>query len=214
MIKSEADGLYETYPAEGGHVDFTVKNEDDYNLQVFARKFIEESNNIENLRAKGKVGRMSVERLCAGPAVPLIYAYMKEKHPDLECILEKDTVHGKARHFDTIEAKDIISLAMTHKDPLCLKVVEKFAENFGTETGNLALKMLPYGGIYLIGGVTNGIMDYLINNSKFLDAFYDKGRLEQLMHKFQVLLVDPSIEIGLVGAEEKARREMLKTLKK
>lgn len=157
---------------------------------------------------------MSVERLCAGPAVPLIYAYMKEKHPDLECILEKDTAHGKARHFDTIEAKDIISLAMSHRDPLCMKVVEKFAENFGTETGNLALKMLPYGGIYLIGGVTDGIKDYLINDSKFLDAFYDKGRLEQLMHKFQVLLVNPSIEIGLVGAEEKARREMLKTLRK
>lgn len=77
MIKNEADGEYEPYPSEGGHVDFTVKNEDDYKLQVFARNFIETSNNIENLRAKGKVGRMSVERLCAGPAVPLIYAYMQ-----------------------------------------------------------------------------------------------------------------------------------------
>ena len=50
---------------------------------------------------------------------------------------------------------------MKHKDPLCLKVVEKFTENFGTETGNLALKTLPYGGIYLIGGVTAGISEYL-----------------------------------------------------
>lgn len=137
---------------------------------------------MENLRAKGKVGRMSVERLCAGPAVPLIYAYMKEKHPELEIILEKDSQYGSAILFDDLESKDIISMAMKHKDPLCLKVVEKFAENFGTETGNLALKLLPYGGIYLIGGVTNGIKDYLIGNSKFLDSFYDKGRLESLMH--------------------------------
>lgn len=57
---------------------------------VFSREFIENSNNVENKRAKGKVGRVSVERLCAGPAVPLIYAYMAKKYPDLEKVLEKD----------------------------------------------------------------------------------------------------------------------------
>lgn len=94
-----------------------------------------------------------------------------------------------------------------------MKVVEKFTENFGTETGNMALKCLPYGGVYLIGGVTNGIKDYLVKNPKFMDSFYNKGRLADLMRQFQVHLVNPDIEIGLVGAEEKARREMLKTLK-
>ena len=77
LVKAEADGFYEPFPSEGGHVDFTVKNQDDWDLFEFAQKFIETSNNVENLRAKGKVGRLSVERLCAGPAVPLIYAYMK-----------------------------------------------------------------------------------------------------------------------------------------
>lgn len=65
-----------------------------------------------------------------------------------------------------------------------MKVVEKFTENFGTETGNLALKTLPYGGIYLIGGVTNGIKDYLISDSKFMDAFHNKGRLSDHMRSF------------------------------
>jgi len=116
---------------------------------VFAREYIENSNNVENLRAKRKVGRMSVESLCAGPAVPCIYAYMAKKFPNLEKVLEKE------KSFDEIESKDIIDCAMETNDPLCMKVVEKFTENFGTETGNLALKTLPYGGIYLIGGVTN-----------------------------------------------------------
>lgn len=93
-----------------------------------------------------------------------------------------------------------------------MKIVEKFTENFGTECGNLALKTLPYGGIYLIGGVTNGIKDYLIKDTKFMDAFYNKGRLREHMRSFQVLLVDPSIEIGLAGAQEKARREMIRTV--
>lgn len=175
---------------------------------VFAREFIENSNNIENQRAKGKVGRMSVERLCAGPAVPCIYAYMAKKFPNLEKVLEKD------KNFDEIESKDIISCAMKTKDPLCMKVVEKFTENFGTETGNLALKTLPYGGIYLIGGVTNGIKEYLTSDTKFMDSFYNKGRLSDHMRSFQVLLVDPKIEIGLAGAQERARRDMIASIKK
>lgn len=184
LVKATKDGLYEPYPSEGGHVDFTVKSDEDWELVKFARKFIETSNNIENKRAKGKVGRMSVERLCAGPAVPLIYQFMKEKYKNLEVVLEKETKYGKAKNFDDIESKDIISLAINHKDPLCMKVVEKFTEIYGTETGNLALKTLPYGGIYLIGGVTAGIQSYMKKEPKFMDAFTDKGRLLDYMNKF------------------------------
>ena len=101
-------------------------------------------------------------------------------------------------------------MGIQNQDPLCLKVIEKFTSIFGTETGNLALKTLPYGGIYLIGGVTNGIQDYLLQTSTFMDAFCDKGRLgSHMKEKFRVLFVDPNIEIGLLGAEEKARREVL-----
>jgi glucokinase len=105
-------------------------------------------------------------------------------------------------------------LAIKKQDPLCLKVVEKFVEIFGTETGNLALKTLPYGGIYLIGGVTNGIKEYLIKEKKFMESFCDKGRLKEFMKKFKVYLVNPSIEVGLLGAEEKARRELKKKLER
>jgi hypothetical protein len=38
-----------------------------------------------------------VESLCAGPAIPLIYQFYKEKYPDLEAILEKDSEFGKAK---------------------------------------------------------------------------------------------------------------------
>lgn len=178
LVKVDADGLYEPFPSEGGHVDFTVKNQDDWDLFVFAQKFIENSNNVENLRAKGKVGRLSVERLCAGPAVPLIYAFMKEKHPELEAVLEK------SKSFDEIESKDIIELAIKKKDPLCMKVVEKFTENFGTEAGNITLKTLPYGGVYLIGGVTAGIEEYLVESDKFMESFRNKGRLEGFINQF------------------------------
>jgi len=156
------------------------------------------------MRAKRKVGRISCESLTAGPAVPLIYAFMKQKYPELETVLEK------TKKFDDIESKDIINLAMKENDPLCLKVVEKFTENFGAETGNLALKSLPYGGIYLIGGVTSGLKDYILSNDVFMNSFCDKGRIKNIMKDFPVLLVNPQIEVGILGAEEKGRREMLR----
>ena len=61
-------------------------------------------------------------------------------------------------------SKDIISFAMESKDPLCMKVVEKFTEILANEVGNSALKTMPYGGIYLIGGVIHGIFDHLVSS--------------------------------------------------
>ena len=73
------------------------------------------------------IKRLSIESLCAGPAVPLLYAFMKKKHPDLAAVLEQDTETKKGLRFEDIVSKDIIIQAMREKDPLCLKVVEKFA---------------------------------------------------------------------------------------
>ena len=170
MAKSAYAPFYEIYPCEGGHVEFSVRNKEDFELLEHARKFIEESDNVENLRAKGETNRISIERMCAGPAVPLIYDFMRTKYPTLERTLEK------AKPFEQLESKDIISHGIKDKDPLCLKVVDKFTEIYGVEVGNAALKTLPYGGVYLTGGVTHGILDYLLHSPTFLTAFYMKGR--------------------------------------
>ena len=65
---------------------------------------------------------------------------------------------------------------MKKRDPLCLKVIDKFTEILAVEVGNMALKTLPYGGIYLTGGVTMGIRDYMLHSDTFLENFYAKGR--------------------------------------
>jgi glucokinase len=120
-------------------------------------------------------------------------------------VLEKD-----GTQFETIDSKMIIDCGVKQKDPLCMKVVEKFTELFGVETGNFALKTLPYGGIYLIGGVTSGISDYLIHSDTFIKNFFMKGRLSEKMRKFPVYMVKSETNVGLLGAEECAYRVMRK----
>ena len=101
-------------------------------------------------------------------------------------------------------------MALKKKDPLCIKVVEKFAEIYGVEVGNMALSVLPYGGIYLIGGVTMGITEHLLHSDIFLNAFFQKGRQEKKLRKMPIFLVKKEIQVGLLGAEEQARRLLLK----
>jgi glucokinase len=87
-----------------------------------------------------------------------------------------------------------------------MKVIEKFTEIFAVEVGNMALKCLPYGGIYLTGGVTAGIQGYIQQSDIFLQNFYAKGRQEKKLRKMPVFIVRPEIHLGLLGAEECARR--------
>ena len=114
---------------------------------------------MENLRGKTeKLDRMSVERMCAGPAIPMIYEFYKKRNPEMERVLEQGE---NAKQPDDILSADVISAGMRDNDPLCMKVVKKFTEIFATETGDFALKTLPYGGVYLVGGVTMGLSDYI-----------------------------------------------------
>lgn len=205
LFKSEWSPCYEVFPCEGGHTDFSVRGEEDHKLLHFARDYIENSENIENRRGKGKIDRVSIERLCAGPAVPLIYEFYKKEHPDLKRILEEG---DDAKHPDEINSSDIISKALDTDDELLMMVVNKFAQILGVEIGNFALKTLPYGGMFLVGGVVKGLMDFLEHDKKFLETIYDKGRLTSTIRRIPLFIVKPHIELGLRGAEEHAFRLM------
>ena len=120
----------------------------------------------------------------------------------MERILEKD------KQPDELESADIIKAGMAG-DELCHKVVEKFAEIFATEVGNCALKYLPFGGIYLVGGVTSGILKYLDHGDTkeaFLSRVYEKGRLSDAVRRCPIFVVRPEVELGLLGTEEFAFR--------
>ena len=81
-------------------------------------------------------------------------------------MLEKD------KRADDLTSGDIIAAGIERNDELCMKVIKKFSEIFAVEVGNAAVKMLPYGGIYLVGGVLNGIKDYLEKDHSFMNTVY------------------------------------------
>ena len=203
LVKSKFSPCYEVYPSEGGHVDFPARSREDFELLEFARDYVENSNNIENLRGKAKTQRISIERVCAGPAVPLIYEFFKTKinEEEMPRVLETGP---DAKKPDEITSMDIVSAGTNsqNRDPLCRKVIEKFLDILAVEVGNHGLKCLPFGGIFLIGGVTNGISDLILNDDSFMNTLTEKGRLHDMMHRFPVLLVKPDVELGLLGAEE------------
>lgn len=202
LTKSVFSKCYEIWSSEGGHVDFAVTSEEDWKLRQFAMDFIKNSENIENLRGKGEITRTSVERFCAGPAVPLIYEFMKTQYPDLPRILEQE------KKPDELISGDIISAGLEKKDELCMKVVKKFTEILAVEVGNMALKTLPYGGIYLVGGVTGAILNYLETDNFFLHTVHQKGRLSSVVRRIPIYAIKPEVELGILGAEECAFRNL------
>ena len=203
LVKSKFSQCYEVFPSEGGHVEYSPRDEQDMRLLTHGFDFIENSNNVENLRGKAKIDRMSHERLGAGPAIPLIYEFMKKEYAQLDKILETGE---NAKQPDEINSHDVITAAIEKKDPLCNKVLDKFSEIFAVQAGDTALKFLPYGGVYLVGGVTMGIRERMLTDKSWISHFYNKGRLTNVMHRFPVMVLKPETELGILGAEEVAYR--------
>lgn len=76
--------------------------------------------------------------------------------------------------------------------------MEMFVEAYGAEAGNLALKLLPYGGLYIAGGIAAKNLP-LMQERDFMDAFTSKGRMRGLLTRVPVhIVLNP--QVGLIGA--------------
>jgi len=80
-----------------------------------------------------------------------------------------------------------IMAAIDAGDPLAAQTARLFTRLLGAEAGNLALIHLPFGGIYLVGGVARAFADHLLPMG-FAQAFHDKGRFADFMENFAVTL--------------------------
>jgi glucokinase len=171
---------YRAYASEGGHADFAPTNP-------------LESNLLGSLQEKW--GHVSYERICSGMGLPNIYAYLKDSgHAEEPAWLTEQL----AAADDSIPV--IVNAALDEKAPceLCKATLELFISVLGAEAGNMALKVLATGGVYLGGGIPPRILPAL-NQKIFMQAFLNKGRLSDLLKNVPVYaILNP--RIALIGA--------------
>lgn len=133
--------------------------------------------------------RISTERVVSGPAILQLYQFFKQRTPESAVLPDDVTSHTHG----------IVSHAIEGKDELCKKVVDYFLYHYGSECGDVCLKLNPKGGIYLLGGVTLALKDYILGNATFLEGFYNKGRVTDIIRDIPIYVL--TREIGLDGAE-------------
>lgn len=167
---------YRAIPSEGGHTDFGPRNEVEIEMLRFLSK---------------KFQRTSYERIIAGPGFFNIYEFFRSKaeYPEPEWLREK-MLSGDP-------SAGISQAGVEGKDQVCVEVVKTFASLYGAEAGNLALKILATGGVYVCGGIAPKILPMI--QKHFMEAFTAKGRYSGLMKQMPVYVV-LNDKTALVGA--------------
>ncbi len=87
---------------------------------------------------------------------------------------------------------------------LALKTFEMFVDIYGAEAGNMALRVLARGGVYLAGGIAAKNTKFF-TDGRFVNAFLRKGRFREMLQEIPVDLITDE-KVGLRGAAEMARR--------
>jgi glucokinase len=182
------------FPSEGGHADFAPRSELEFQL-------------LRYLVDKHQISRVSVERVVSGQGIVSIYQFLRDREFATESpeIAQAITAWERqtGRKTKTIDPAAVIAIAAAeNRDRLCQKAMDIFVEAYGAEAGNLGLKFLPYGGLYVAGGIAAKNLN-LMTSGPFMDAFSHKGRVSPLLDKVPVhIVLNP--QVGLIGAALKA----------
>jgi glucokinase len=164
--------------SEGGHCDFAARNEDDVDL-------------LRHLQKKLN-GRVSYERVIAGVGMKDVYDFLRDAR-------KMDEPAWLRQRMETEDPNAVIGeLGEDGKSEICAKTLDIVVGAYGAEAGNLALKVLATGGVYVGGGIAPKILKKL-QDGTFMKAFADKGRLSDLLVQTPVRVILES-RAALMGA--------------
>jgi|SRR5581483_1547391 glucokinase len=168
---------HHVFACEGGHTDFGPRGD----LQIELLRYL-----------TAKYRRVSYERVLSGPGLVNIYQFLRDTGRGEEPKwLTEAMAHGDP-------AAAISQAALDSKSGLCEQALDLFVSIYGAEAGNLALKLLATGGVFLSGGIAPKILTKLTTNT-FVEAFLDKGRMRPLMESIPVQVI-VNENTGLLGA--------------
>jgi glucokinase len=162
------------FAGEGGHADFAPRDAAEFAL-------------FEHLRER--FGRVSWERVLSGPGLVAI-------HRHLRAAAARDRKPPAGPERDAEPAA--ITAAALAGDALCTAALGMFVSIYGAEAGNLALKMMARGGVFVAGGIAPKIVA-LLRGGAFMGSFLAKGRMRPLLESIPVHVV-MNEQAGLIGA--------------
>jgi glucokinase len=170
---------YLAHGSEGGHCDFAPTDE----RQIRLLKYL-----------LPRFGHVGVERVCSGIGVPNLYEFLRDE----EGIRERPEVAELILSAKD-QTKAIVEAAFDPQHPsvLCLATVDLLVSILASEAGNLALKVLATGGVYVAGGVAVHLVK-MLQRPQFAQTFSEKGRFKDLLQRMPVHLI--TTQAALVGA--------------
>lgn len=163
------NGIYCPFATEGGHTDFAPTDELEWELLQFLQ---------------ARHGRhISWERVVSGPGLTAIYEFLRDSKYGEEPKSLTEELHQAA------DPSSVIAMsAQSGRCDLTVRALDLFLQLYGAEAGNLALKVLATGGMYLGGGIAPKLKDAL-TDSRFVERFDDKGRLQPLVEAIPIRIV-------------------------
>ncbi len=166
------------FASEGGHTDLAPRNELEVGLLQYLLK---------------KFDRVSYERILSGPGIENIYDFLRDSGR------ENESDWLREQHAAAEDRSQLISrLALEGKANICVHTMDIFVELLGAEAGNVALKFMATGGLFIGGGIAPKILP-ILKKTIFLQAFTSKGGMQGLLKAIPVRVV-LNDKIGLMGA--------------
>ena len=155
------------FACEGGHASFSPTDEVGDRLLLFLRRVH---------------GHVSWERVLSGPGLADIYRFMLAEAGRVE----PDWFTEADRVGDPVPA--VSEAALEGRCDISIRTLELFARLYGEEAGNLALKIMATGGVWVGGGIAPKILRFL-ENGAFMEGFLAKGRMRPLLETMQVRII-------------------------
>jgi len=172
---------YQVFPTEAGHKNFAPYDRLTQEL-------------LEYLQIYGTV---DVERVVSGPGIVDIFRFLRDRH----------FPHEDAGEFLAQPDPGLaIAQGAEKGNFLCQRTMETFVEAYGSAVGDMAVSLLPFGGLYIAGGIAAQNIE-LMKSGGFMKAFKNKARVNSLLEKVPVHIVLNTLE-GLRGAVKYASLKM------
>jgi glucokinase len=169
---------YRAFPSEGGHADFAPNAPLEAELLAYLQP---------------QIGHVSYEQVCSGRGMPNIYDFLKATghYPEPNHLAaELARVHDRT--------PVIVRGGLEEQIEICLVTLQLFCDVLAAEAGNLALKVVATGGVYIGGGIMPRLLGY-VHRDRFLKRFTSKGRFARFLQDAPVHVIR-NPESALFGA--------------